>query len=135
MDSSTCDQHRDLEPEYVRLSKKHSRAFRLLRYSSDHNNLGDISTGVWHSRGSERQLGDSFEVGRAAAAKLIGVSFTYIKLDGVTGSIKCVYSSDQINLLLILIPSWWSVSLGTSAGLNKHNVAITNSRNGFTLLN
>ena len=51
MNSSTSDQHRDLRPEYVRLSQKHIKLFTDFfaahpPFPYHHNTLIDISTGV-----------------------------------------------------------------------------------------
>ena len=78
VNSFTPDQHRDLRPEYVHI-KLFTDFFTVHpQFPSDHNNLIDISTGVVAA--PNVNCDDTFEVGRAAATKLVGVPFTYTKV-------------------------------------------------------
>ena len=83
VNSSTSNQHRDLRPEPVRLSQNHTKLFTdffaaRAAFPSHHNTLTDISTGVVAAPNINYY--DTFEVGRAAAATLLGVPFTDIKM-------------------------------------------------------
>ena len=98
MDSSTSDQHQDLIPESVRLSKKHIKVFRLFRLLIHHSHLTiTISTGVVESLNIN--CDDTLEVGRAAAAKMIAVSFTDIKMKRCDRAVNVAEQAHQLTLL------------------------------------